>query len=192
MFEVDKTFIDICNKNIELVSKSYLDCRPVKLHSFHNFEKYEGDWWLSFDELIRNKDKAKTEKVSAVKGQAKINIKEEESNDFVIDIPIIKQLSEHLFSKIFKAHKIACIISTRSTDQGKEWHNDYQEDKITPTYLICMNLIGKTRWEFDGYDDMILEPGDIICQHGSVAHQVTPFGYRVSLAGHSSIKNIDI
>jgi len=36
------------------------------------------------------------------------------------------------------------------------------------------------------------EPGDIICQHGSVAHQVTPFGYRVSLAGHSSIKNIDI
>lgn len=187
MFEVDKTFIDTCNKNIESISEVCLDPRPVKLHSFSNFEKYEEEWWLLFEELVRKKDNTNHDL-----GRAKMNIKEENSQDFFLSIPIIKSLSEHFFSKVFKSHTVVCWTSTQDDDKGTDWHFDFQPGTDIPTYLLCMNLVGDTHWKFQGYDDMYMTTGDIMCINGSIAHQVRPTGPRITIAGHSSIKNIDI
>ena len=75
-------------------------------------------------------------------------------------------------------------------DYGTDWHEDWKDE--IPTYLICMNLIGNTRWQFDGYDDIYLKPGDVIAQNGSVKHKVTPIDNqkRLTLAGHRGLSEI--
>jgi hypothetical protein len=77
-----------------------------------------------------------------------------------------------------------------SYDMGTMWHEDYEYDDMTPTYLICINLIGDTHWKFKNYDDINLSAGELLCQNGSMAHNVEPTSQRFTIAGHSSIKNI--
>ena len=39
-WEVNQTFIDTCNENVELIRSAYKNKKPVKLKSFIDFENY--------------------------------------------------------------------------------------------------------------------------------------------------------
>jgi len=176
-------FIKTCEENVRIISQAYKDTAPVKLNSYSDFGHWENKWWNHIDPLIKQTvfNKKKEDDSYGMAGFAKFRIEKQ-------DIPIIKQFSEHLFSKIFSEHKITAWGSTRSYDMGSTWHEDYEED--TPTYLICINLIGDTHWRFKNYDDINLSTGELLCQNGSMAHNVEPISKRFTIAGHSSIKNI--
>jgi len=172
-------FIKTCDENVKIISQAYKELKPVKLKPFKNFEYWEEKWWADFEPymLIREKDiKAKR------KGFTKFRFSPENINE----IPILKELSTYFFSKIFSEFKITLWASLEDIDYGTDWHQDFD------TYLICMNLIGKTNWYFKGYDDIHMSPGDVLCQNGNVIHNVEPIEKRITIAGHSLIKNIDI
>lgn len=185
-WEVTQNFIDTCNENISLIAEAYKDKKPVKLKSFHNFDKFEDYWW---DEFYTNFDRAYTSKQrghyqDVTGGRVKWNYAQNNT------LPILDALSTHLFSKVYSNHKVVCWMTWDEEDYGTDWHEDWTNE--SPTYLICMNLIGNTRWQFDGYDDIYLKPGDVIAQNGSVKHKVTPIDNqkRITLAGHRGLSKI--
>ena len=185
-WKIDQNFIDTCNQNVSLIAEAYKDKKPVKLKSFHNFEQFEDYWW---DEFYTNFDRAYTSKQrghyqDVTGGRVKWNYSQNNT------LPILDALSKHLFSKVYSNHKVVCWMTWEEEDYGTDWHEDWRDE--FPTYLICMNLIGNTRWQFDGYDDIYLKPGDVIAQNGSVKHKVTPIGHqkRLTLAGHRGLSEI--
>ena len=180
-------FIKTCDENIKIISQAYKDTAPVKLNSYSDFGHWENKWWNDFRPIIKQKvfHKKKKDDSYGMEGFTKFRIETKVKN-----IPIIKLFSKHLFSKIFSEHKITAWGSVESYDRGTMWHEDYEYDNITPTYLICINLIGDTHWKFKKYDDINLSAGELLCQNGSMAHNVKPIGQRFTIAGHSSIKNI--
>lgn len=198
MFEADESFIDICNKNIELISQVKDDIKPVKLNSFSNFKKYEDEFFLQFNHFSK-KRYLKYLKKNLIEDfdenqRTKLNIKDEKSNipndkHWVDDIPIVKKLSEHLYSKIFNTHSIVIWTSISENDKGTDWHTDFNNEGV-PTYLICANIIGNTHWQFKDYDDIYMSAGDMLVINGSVEHKVTTKDLRVTLAGHSNYNNL--
>ena len=175
-------FIKTCDENIKIISQAYKNKAPVKLNSYSNFEHWEDKWWNDFRPMMNRTEK--DDKHGRI-GFTKFRIETKAKN-----IPIIKLFSKHLFSKIFSEHKITAWGSMESYDMGTMWHEDYNYDDMTPTYLICINLIGDTHWKFKKYDDINLSAGELLCQNGSMTHMVEPTNQRFTIAGHSSIKNI--
>lgn len=177
-------FIKTCDENVKIISQAYKELKPVKLKSFKNFEHWEKKWWADFKPHMRRRDgDIRNNRI----GYSKFVIENPEEQ-----IEILKEFSTHLFSKIFSEFKITTWTSLEDFDYGTEWHTDFERppNDDTPTYLICMNLIGDTHWKFQGYESIDLSPGDLICQNGSVPHNVEPNEKRITIAGHSSIKNI--
>ena len=183
-WEVNQTFIDTCNENVELIRSSHKNKKPVKLKSFIDFENYEDEWW---DKFYNNLNFNAFKPLWLNKNMIKFNY-----DQINMDIPILNNLSEHLFNKVFNNHTIVLWISLGEDDAGTDWHQDFQSMNDIPTYLICMNLIGKTQWEFKGYENIEMTTGDIIAQNGSVPHKIIPRGMRITLAGHSSLHNIKL
>ena len=184
MFKVDKTFIDICNENIEIISKAYKDPKPIKLIPYPMFKEYEEIWWLQFDQY-RHKKESDNDK-------GNIGFTKQVIKDHKKDIPIIKALQKHLFEKIFSIHKVVSWISLEDFDYGTPYHQDFLpgSNKTIPMYLIGMNLVGNTEWQYKEYDSIYLSAGDSITINGGVFHQVQPKGPRITIAGYSSIKDI--
>ena len=175
-------FIKTCEENLKIISQAYKDTAPVKLNSYSDFGHWEDKWWNDFRPMMnRRKKDDSMKRIGFTKFRIETKAK---------DIPIIKLFSEHLFSKIFSEYKITAWGSMESYDMGTMWHEDYEYDDMTPTYLICINLIGDTHWKFKKYDDINLSAGELLCQNGSMAHNVEPTSQRFTIAGHSSIKNI--
>jgi len=188
----EKKFIETCDKNVELISKAYKKGKgPLKLNSYLHFEHWHDKWWNDFNHYVyQTKHENKI-----VMGQQRLNIgfikfRLKHIHEESPNIPIVQAFSKHLFSKVFKSHHIAGWISEEVCDLGTDWHEDYTQE--IPTYLICLNLIGDTHWQFDGYPDIDLSSGEILCQNGSCAHTVEPKGKRITLAGYSKIDDIII
>ena len=179
-------FLQTCEKNLELVKEAYHDPKPVRLHPFKDFTKHADLWW---EEFFADGTLTATRIKQLGNGNLKFNYHKKYHN-----IPVIPSLSNNLFGKIFNSHKVVMWLSLDDEDTGTDWHQDFCGEWITPTYLICMNLVGETHWQFEGYDDMILKPGDVIAQNGSVNHKVTPVHHqnRITLAGHSKLTDIKI
>lgn len=187
-WKVSDEFLQTCEKNIGLIKDAYHDVRPVKLHSFQDFDRYEDTWWSEYYDYF----------ASEYNGWGPFRGGRIKFNYMVPNtIPVLDALSEHFFSKIYSNHKIVSWLSTEAHDDGSDWHTDLYpkntgENYECPSYLICMNLVGETHWQFDGYDDIYLKPGDVICQNGSVKHKVKPLNstQRITLAGHNGLKYV--
>ena len=180
--------IDICNDNIKIITEAYKNKDPIKLKSYPNFKDYEDVWWEEFNEYahVRKKD-ISYNNIGYTKFPIKKHGAYKSGNK---EISIVEYFSEHLFSKIFKQHKVTCWISLSDADLGTDWHKDLEIGSSIPSYLICINLIGSTDWKFKDYDPISLTPGDLICQNGSAEHSVQPTSKRITIAGHSSINDI--
>ena len=182
-WEVNQTFIDTCNENVELIRSAYKKREPTKLKSFINFKNYEDEWWDRFYREIPS-DSLKRHWLN--RGMIKFNYTKD------MNIPILNDLSEHLFSKVFNDHTVVCWVSLNEEDTGTNWHKDFQPNTSIPTYLICMNLIGQTNWQFESSEDIDMQVGDVIAQNGSMPHKIIAKGMRITLAGHSSLHNVKL
>lgn len=188
MWQIDDNFIETCKESVKMVGEGWKEPRPFRLKSFTGFEDHQEEW---FDQMYSAfSTHVGYESKSIELGRYKGRYVDRGTLEVPDRIPILEALSEHLFSKIYREHKIAVWITTDGYDKGTDWHTDFDGD--VPTYLICMNLVGTTHWQFDGYDDMILKPGDVIAQNGSVPHKVHPIdgSERITLAGHRTLLDI--
>lgn len=184
-WEKDQSFIQTCQENIGIVKESYKFLNPKKLKPFENFELFADLWW---DQFFANTNGSIDKFCDFSDGRIKFNYSKN------TNISVLNSLSEYLFSKIFSEHKIVCWLTSEDKDYGTDWHQDlYPNNKPAnyqcPSYLICMNLVGETHWQFQGYDDIYMKPGDILCQNGSVPHKVLPINNnpRITIAGHNGL-----
>lgn len=145
-----------------------------KLKSFADFKNYEDDWWDQIKTEIANRKMMKT----PTPGQVRY---------FYIpntNIPVLDNLSEHFYKKIYDKYHIHCFISVSDEDVGTPWHTDTKN----LSYLLTINLIGKTTWEFENGIVIDMNPGDAMIQNGSVRHRVLTHGRRVTVAAFSEEK----
>ena len=186
-FEVTDDFLKTCKENLELL-QTYSTKTKVHapLTSFTGFEKYEDVWWDQFIGLSRQsfrkyrwKDWGNWKAYYLLNG----------------NIPVLDALNEHLFSHVFKTPEIACWVTFADQDTGSDWHFDDYEEKNTEmdTYLICMNLVGKTHWWFRNPDgELDLHVGDCFWHNGSNEHSIRPHDNmpRITLAAFDRPQNI--
>lgn len=184
-WQISDEFIATCDRNVDVVREVYNFKKPIQLQPFKNFEPFAESWW---DEFYSNTDNAIDKFCDLSDGRIKFNYSTNSN------ISVLDSLSEHLFSKIFSEHKIVCWLTSEDKDYGTDWHQDLYPNNNPknyqcPSYLICMNLVGETHWQFEGFDDIHMKPGDILCQNGSVPHKVLPIDNnpRITIAGHNGL-----
>ena len=187
-WEIDQNFIDICKENVDIILDNLNLTNPVILKSFHNFEQFEDQWWDEFYISYTNKDIRIND---LTKGKFKYLER--------TGINVLDSIVDNLASKIFNDPCVTIWLSPGELDAGTDWHKDIRQrdeygrsyEETNPSYLICMNFIGTTKWEFETGEEVVMYPGSILWQCGATAHKVTPIDNqpRVTCAMHNIASN---
>lgn len=186
-FSITDEFLKACENNIELLKGySTKTKKHESLEYYTGFEQYEDLWWDQFIGSAKESfHKFRWKDWGNWKAYYNLNG----------SIPVLDALNEHLFSHIWKTPQIACWVTFGDEDTGSDWHfDDYDEDDTElDTYLICMNLVGKTKWNFRNPTcQRWMDVGDCFWHNGSNEHEVRPVDRmpRITLAAFDEPKNI--
>ena len=182
-WEIDQDFIKVCEENVNIVLDNLDLTNPVILKSFNNFEQFEDQWWNEFYASHSNKKIKLADKIGKFKYLERSGI------------DVVDSITDNFSAKVFNDPIVTMWMSPGELDSGTDWHTDFRQidehgrpyEEANPSYLICMNFIGTTKWEFETGEEFIMRPGDALWQNGSIAHKVTPLNNlpRVTCAMHN-------
>tara|TARA_Y100000385_G_C12964065_1_gene581040 strand:- start:11 stop:601 length:591 start_codon:yes stop_codon:yes gene_type:complete len=183
-WEIDQDFYRVCEENVNTVLDNLDLTNPVILKPFHNFEQFEDQWWNEFYASYFNKNVRIND---STKGKFKYLER--------TGINVLDSIVDNLASKIFNDPRVTIWMSPGELDSGTDWHTDFRQtdehgrpyEEANPSYLICMNFIGTTKWEFETGEEVMMYPGSILWQCGATAHKVTSLNNlpRVTCAMHN-------